>query len=513
VRDEKPGFLQTAAAAAYSALIALTLGGTGESEDARAADRLYYSLLSGRGVTDLDPRALASTARGWLVGASDDFPDGSQERMVLDILAKHRAPFPAELAALPPQLAWRLALDAEPALTTLGQRFLDPKLAPLREAARRLGPDDDPALLAHALRLAVKAGDWRTARQLATSKALDDPVGVEALLYVAARDRGADWDQPLLHVLGRDSLQVPTGEQTVALAVHRLVAARLTDLKRFEEADTSFSIETPVTVDENLLLLAGCFGENAASWACEALFAPDDQTLDNLLYGEMPSFRVVSAHQWRLISDELRDLPLDLPAGSPERDTLDALIESLWAAMDNNIVAASGGVRFESWNDPTLTRAMTTALRLVLRPFDTPRRRSITRRFCAQRDPYWSEPLGYALLRLQDAGIASTEDTATVMKKMAGMLGARISSVSFSESVLRDPVALFAVLEEASALPTVVDGVQQQIASRSDGWFNSGRSGTDARRQAVADFQRLVNDYRLWVASKRDLVGEAPRFA
>ena len=334
VRDEDPGFLQTAAAAAYGALIALTPGDTVETEDARAADRLYYDLLSGDGVSYLDPRAFGPTARGWLVGASDDFPDGSHERMVLDILARQRSPLPAELAALPPQLAWRLALDAEPALTALGERFLDPKLAPLREAARHLRPDDDPALLAHALRLAVKTGDWRMARQLATSSALDDPVGLEAFLYVAVRDSGPnDWGRLLLNVLGRDWLQASTWEQTVALAVHRLVAARLKDPNRFEEADTAppFRIGTRVTVDENLLLLAGCFGENAASWACEALFAPDDQTLDNaaraLPYEAMPTFRVLSAHQWRLTRDWLDDHLPTLPAGHPDRETVNEQLE------------------------------------------------------------------------------------------------------------------------------------------------------------------------------------------
>jgi hypothetical protein len=95
---------------------------------------------------------------------------------------------------------------------------------------------------------------------------------------------------------------------------------------------------------------------------------------------------------------------------------------------------------------------------------------------------------------------------------MARMLGARIATVCLSESVLRDPVALFAVLEEASALPTVVDRVEQQITARSDGWFSSVRRGADAR-QAIADFQRLVNDYRAWVDWKRNFVSEAKRFA
>ena len=114
--------------------------------------------------------------------------------------------------------------------------------------------------------------------------------------------------------------------------------------------------------------------------------------------------------------------------------------------------------------------------------------------------------------RLQELGIASTDDTATVMMEMARMLGATIATVCLSESVLRDPVALFAVLEEASALPTVVDRVQQQITARSGKWFSSVRRGAD-ERQAIADFQQLVNGYRVWVDWKRDFVSEARRFA
>jgi hypothetical protein len=514
VRDENPDTLQIAAT---GALAALPPDGAVEGEAARAADRLYYSLLSGRGVTDLDPRDFGPAARASLVDASEDFPEGSQERLVVDILAKQRPPLPAELTVLPSQLAWRLALDAEPALTALGQRFFDPKLPALRQAASGL---DNPALLAQALRLAFKVGDWPMARQLAADSALDEPVGLEAFLCLAARDRGAgESDQQLSNVLGRDWSPAPTG-QTVALAVHRLVAARLADPTRFEEADTapSFQIYTGEIVDENLLLLAGCFGENSASWACEALFAPDDQTLDNLPHhspgGVISPFRVVSADQWRLISDELRNRPPVPPAGGPENGTLEALIENLWSTMDADPAAeASGGSRFESWNDPTLTGAMTTLLRLALRGFDPTRRRSFTRRFCAQRDPYWSEPLGYALLRLQEAGIASTDDTASVMREMARMLGPRITTVCFSESVLRDPVALFALLEEASALPTVIDRVEHQIVARSEGWFSSVRRGGDRRRLVIADFQRLVNGFRRWVDGKRRIIGGGKLFA
>jgi len=498
LREENASLLRRMAEAALAA------PQTASESDGRNADLIYYGLLAGHGVERADKIPRGPQALAMLDGADEDFPAGSVEQVFLRLLTRRESPSPADLAKLPSSTALRLILAAEPRFAEFGGRSFDQRVPALRSATQET---DDSALRAQNFRLLVKSGAWLKAKSFMLGPWIEGPAAREALFFLGVRTKlPGEMQATFLRALD-DTDALLGGEPARA---HWLVAASVGGDASFSQRHSHSYFETAKYVwdfgKEGELLLAGTFVARSfaaeTSRDVEAIWT-SAASLDHLS-GERIFGGCVSSHQFRLIA-ALGEIPEE--AHAVARETLgDGILTA------ENIP-----------HDASRDSRLLSVVGQVLRRLEAPAATEAIRKFCALRDPYWAEPLGYALARLYAALSVSTDDMVNLIKKLAddGVLSTNLAVRCASPSISGDTIVLMQTLDEASALPEFIDALRQRIASPLQrlGWWImrtllfARTIGRDERTQALAEFMALMEDYKRWGEKKARLTAGPPSLA
>jgi hypothetical protein len=491
VREENPTLLKSIAARVFEAAQNAPPG------DGRNADLIYYGLLAGRGVQDADGTPRGPKTLALLDGVDEDFPADSPEQVFLRLLARGESPSRAEVASLPPSTALRLILAAESRFSEFGGRSFDQRIPALRDSAlpggdpvaaernvRLLVNMGDPVVTAQAFRLSVKTGAWPEAMAFPLGPWIKEAAAREALFFLGARTRLPE-EMKAVFLRALDDTQTQPARPEL---VHRLVAARVREREIFERLDSDDEFRRAKEVrefgDEGYMLLAGTFGEAAAvDWASEAY---QRYASGGTNYGGG-----VSSRQFRLIMSAAGRNPESEEVASEEfGDGISSLKVWPFGFSHSFRLLAAVGDAFRKLGTQSPAAA-----------------RAATRAFCALRDPYWAEPLGYSLSRLYDAGAVTGNDAVKIVNRLAGegVLGKQLAARCASPSVSRDPIIFLQTLDDASALPVFIDAMRAHALDVKSGWISRLSKtvlGGNEEQRAYEAFIAVAEDYRRWGETK-----------
>jgi AAA ATPase domain len=448
MKEETPDLLRR-----VSARILQELQNAPENDE-HSADLVYYGLLAGESVASVDTRSRKPVVRSLLNDAPDDFPQGSPEHTYLDVVTSGRPPTLADIERLPPMVAFRLIVAAEPTFVEVGGRNFDPRVMVLRrqilsKGGRLTEPfTSEPSKI---FCLLVKVGAWIEAKYMPNISELIDANSVAALSFLAAR---TNLPKSMYRAF-RGAINVDDLWGTPSACVHALVAARVVDSAAFERLDTSRVFETQsFERDKRVFLLAATFGEKAADWALNSF--------EKARSGDVDFDGGVSRHQCRLL------------------ESLEILPKAV-AVKHFGEAYLSEASSFDSSRDYDLTRAVDDSLGRV-KDLPRPIARPIMRAFSELRDPFWVEPLGYALARLYESGEVRNEgdwtrDARKIVARLATdhVFSRSLASRCTSPSILGDPVAFLFTLEEASALPAFIEAMRDRLENMNPSlilWIN-----------------------------------------